>query len=349
MKIALVTGRCPPGECGVGDYTVCLADALRRIGLDAEVIEVGDWRLIGALKVRDSLHDFDFVHIQYPTLGFGYKLGPQTLSLLRSCVVTVHEASQRRVLRKLSLLPFMVRPQHVIFTSDFEREFVTRRVPWVAGISSVIPVLSNIRAFPGERQRTLREVVYFGLILPKKGLEQIVELSRLIKLRGLALKVRIIGRRRPEHIGYLEKLRSITAELPVIWDLELSEEQVAERLASSSVAYLPFPDGASERRTSLKAALANGVAVVTTRGSHTSANLENILRFSNNPEEALTAACSLMESEEERTNLARNAVQYLRRFTWEQVAQLHLAIYTSLVSLEYGSDPVEVESIQENP
>jgi len=45
----------------------------------------------------------------------------------------------------------------------------------------------------------------------------VVELSRLIKSGGLAFKVRIIGRPHPEHMEYFEKLRSATAELPVIW------------------------------------------------------------------------------------------------------------------------------------
>ena len=349
MKIALVTGPCPPRGCGVGDYTACLADALKRISLDAQVIQAGDWRLIGALNVRDTLQHFDLVHIQYPTLGFGYKLGPHALSLLRSCLVTIHEASQRRIWRKLSLLPFMVRPKHVIFTSDFERRFVTRRIPWVARISSIIPVASNIRTLIQERQRTLSEIVYFGLISPGKGLELIVELSRLIKSGGLALRVRIIGRPRSKHEEYLEKLRSVTAELPVIWDLDLSEEEVAERLASSAVAYLPFPDGASERRTSLKAALANGVAVITTLGSHTPETMKSSLRFSKSPKEALIAACSLIESKEERTKLAKNAAKYLRECTWERVAELHLAIYRSLLCSEHSSAPIKVKRVQEQP
>ena len=347
MKIALVIGSCPAGVCGVGDYTACLSDALAARGVEVRLVVSEDWRVVGASRVRDSLKDFDLVHIQYPTLGFGYKLGPHALSLLRSSVVTIHEASQRRILRKLSLLPFMVRPKHVIFTSEFERRFVTKRVPWVSRISSIIPVASNIRVFPQERERTLSEIVYFGLILPRKGLEEVVELSRLIKSGGLALKVRIIGRPRPEHMEYFEKLRFVTAELPVIWDLDLSEEQVAERLASSAVAYFPFPDGASERRTSLKAALANGVAVITTRGPHTPRNMESSLTFSKSPEEALIAACALIKSQEERTKLARNASEYLRQCSWGRVAELHLAIYRSLLLSERSSAPVKVNRVHE--
>jgi glycosyltransferase involved in cell wall biosynthesis len=349
VKIALVIGSCPPGVCGVGDYTACLSDALAARGVEVRLVVSEDWRVVGASRVRDSLRDCDLVHIQYPTIGFGYRLGPQALSLLRSCVVTIHEASQRRLLRKLSLLPFMVRPKHIILTSEFERRFVTKRAPWVSGISSIIPIASNIRAFPEQRQRTLSEIVHFGLILPGKGLEEVVELSRLIRSAGLDLKVRIIGKPRPERMEYFEKLRSETAELPVIWELDLGEEQVAERLASSAVAYFPFPDGASERRTSLKAALANGVAVVSNRGSHTPPNMESSLTFAESPKQALIAARALIESQEERTKLARNAGEYLRQCSWERVAELHMEVYTKLLSPKYGADPIKVRSVQENP
>ena len=351
MKVALITGPCPGGGCGVGDYTACLDKALNASGIESHLIASGDWNLPGAFRESRRLREqkFDILHIQYPSAGFGTQLGSQGLSLLQSCVVTIHEASQRHILRKLSLLPFMVRPKCLIFTSEFERRFVTKWVPWVSRISSIIPVASNIRAFPQERQRTLSEIAFFGLIMPRKGLEEVVELSRLLKSGGMALKVRIIGKPRPERMEYFEKLRSETAELPVIWDLDLSEEQVAERLASSAVAYFPFPDGASDRRTSLKAALANGVAVVTTRGSHTPANMESSLTFAENPKQALIAARALIESQEERRRLARNAGQYLRECSWERVAELHLAVYTKLVGPKYAADPIKVRSVQENP
>jgi glycosyltransferase involved in cell wall biosynthesis len=46
----------------------------------------------------------------------------------------------------------------------------------------------------------------------------------------------------------------------------LPEKAVAEYLAACDLALQPYPDGASSRRTSLMAALANGVPVVTTLG-----------------------------------------------------------------------------------
>lgn len=349
MRVALVTGVCPPGECGVGDYTACLDTTLRAGGVESHVIASDDWNVSGVLRVRRRLceQNFDIVHIEYPTVGFGHKLGPQVLSLLRGCVVTIHEASQRRFLRKLALFPFSLRPEHIIFTSRFERQFATTWAPWVSRISSVIPVPSNIRAFAQERQRALNEILYFGLITPGKGLEQVLELSTLIKSYGLPLTVRIIGRAPGKHVDYLERLRSSGGEdLPVTWDLDLGEEQVAERLASSSIAYLPYPDGASERRATLKAALANGVAVITTRGPQTPRNLEGLVTFCEAPAEALAAALFLLDHPNERARLVRNGDRYVGQCTWERIAELHLGIYRNLLSLCRGRDTLRLEGVE---
>ena len=107
MKVALLCGACPPGACGVGDYTVCLARALTERGIEAHVISSVSWNLLGAIKrsAGPGSLKFDVVHIQYPTVGFGGALSPQLLSLSQRCVITLHEASGAHILRKFALLP----------------------------------------------------------------------------------------------------------------------------------------------------------------------------------------------------------------------------------------------------
>jgi glycosyltransferase involved in cell wall biosynthesis len=329
VKVALVTGHCPPGECGVGDYTRCLGKALNASGVETRVITSGNWNLLGVFTASRCLREqkFDIVHLEYPTLGFGTKLGPQGLSLLQSCVITIHEASQWRIRGRLALFPFAVRPEHIIFTTPFERHFAATWAPWIARASSVIPVGSNIAAAAKEGQRTLSEVVYFGLISPRKGLEQVLELGNLIRLSGLPLVVRIVGQVPLKHAVYSDELRLKATGLPIIWDYNLGEEQTAERLAKASIAYLPYPDGASERRGALKAALLSGLAVITTRGPHTACDLEGVVRFCRSPEEALAEVLSLVESPEERSKMAVKAVQYGQQYTWERIAKLHLNVY----------------------
>jgi glycosyltransferase involved in cell wall biosynthesis len=334
VKVALVTGLCPSGECGVGDYTACLGKVLNASGAETHVIASGEWNLRGAFRVSRSLRKqkFDIVHIEYPTVGFGYRLGAQGLSLLQSCVITIHEASQRRILRKLALIPFTVRPKHIIFTSSFERRFCTSWAPWIARCSTVIPLGSNIMVAAKAGPHTLTEIVYFGLIVPRKGLERLLEFANLIRLAGLPLIVRVVGRVSLKHAAYFDQLRLKATGLPIVWDSNLGEAQIAERLAGAAIAYLPYMDGASERRTTLKSALLSGLAVVTTRGPHTPRDLEGVVRFCRSPEEALAEVRSLLASPEERTKMTVKAVEYGQRFTWENIAKQHLEVYHSLLS-----------------
>ncbi len=335
MRVGLLIGPCHVGQCGVGDYSACLCDALRANGIDANVVRSGDWRLHRVLATRDLLRslNFDIVHIQYPTSGFGVYLGPQLLSLLQPCVVTVHEASQRRIPRKLSLLPFAVRPQHVIFTSIVEQQYALKWAPWVSGRSSIIPVASAIPEAAHNVERAIAEIVHFGLIMPNKGLEQVLELAVLIKTSALPLEIHIVGQVPSRHTNYFSDLRAKAHDLPVVWHQGLSRERVAERLARSWIAYLPYPDGASDRRTSLRSTLLNGLAVITTKGTDTPSALDNIVRFCSSPRHALCAIRELVEDRQQLSAMSAKAISYSRQFSWERIAQQHLEIYSSALGL----------------
>lgn len=345
MKAALLCGPCPPGACGIGDYTVCLARALSLKGVQAHVISSGNWNLLGAIN-RDAGSrgaSFDVLHIQYPTVGFGWALAPQGLSLLQRCVVTIHEATRAHILRKLALLPFSIRPKQLIFTSECERQFALKWAPWISEVSCVIPITSNIGAVEEPSKRSLDEILYFGLIMPKKGLESVIALGELVKASRLPFRIRIMGSSPPKYAAYFEELKSKTSTLPIIWDHELSEHEVAKRLASSSIAYLPYPDGVSERRATFKAALLNGVTVITTRGQHTPSSFEELVSFCANPEEALAAAQFLSGNPVQRGRLADRARGYARQFTWDSIAEAHLALYQRTLSAECSRERIGLE------
>jgi glycosyltransferase involved in cell wall biosynthesis len=297
---------------------------LNGIGVQADVVSSTDFGLL-------TREHFDVVHIQYPTVGFGRTLIPQKLALLYKCVVTLHEASRAHILRKLSLPFFALRSRRLIFTTEIERRYATSRVPWISKFSCVIPLASNIPAFEGASRRNLNEIVYFGLIMPKKGLESVISLAGLIAAKELPFIVRIVGSSSSRYQEYLAQLKAVTSDLPVIWDFDLSEREVAHRLSSSAIAYLPYPDGASERRTTLKAAFLNGVAVITTRGPHTPASIKSLVRVCQSPEEALTAICSLREEQALREELADKGRRYGSQFTWERIALAHRLLYDSLL------------------
>lgn len=331
MKVGLVIGPCVPGECGVGDYTIRLQESLTALGVSATLLNRNDWcSRVGLAEARKP--DFDIVHIQYPTAGFGLSLSPQFFALLRPSIVTIHEMSQRRFLRKLSLAPFLIRPKRIIFTTKFELRYAQRWVPWISKRAAVIPVGSNIRQYSLVPQRSTTEIVHFGLIMPKKGVEDVLELARLIKASGLSHKISIIGKVPSRHSDYWQRLRNESSGLPITWEANLSDEGVARRLSESAIAYLPYPDGASDRRTTLKAALLAGMAVISNRGEHTSHALERAVRLCPTPTEALLTVRELCERPEDRLEMCRRAVHYSSSYSWERIAKRHIRVYKSVLS-----------------
>jgi len=334
MRIALITGSYPPDVCGIGDYTFRLAEALRQQGIAVEIVHGGSWRLHDTPRIFRHIRSLrpDIVHIQYPTIGFGAGLAPQLLSILVRGVVTIHEISRAHTLRKISLFPFSVRPLHVIFTTPYEQGFALSWAPWVARRSDVIPLGSNIAVGTSEKASDGEEIIYFGMIRPNKGIEQVLILAELIKRSSLPYRIRIIGKPYPGLTDYLEELRLRSRELPVTWSLDLSYEEVADILSQSLVAYVPFPDGASGRRGTLLALLANGVATITTGGSHTTRELDDVLELAHSPEQALARIRTILKDPELQRKLSNMGRRYARGFAWDRIAEQHISLYKGLIA-----------------
>jgi glycosyltransferase involved in cell wall biosynthesis len=332
-RVALVIGPCPYGMCGVGDYTRMLATALERHGLRAEVVESGGTAALMALRLNTAVKAFrpDVIHLQYPTAGFGKTVAPHIFSILNRSVLTVHELQLTHWLRQLSCYPLALRARHVIFTCESNRNYALPWAPWLEKKSSVIPLASNISAAGnGLNHRAPAEVIHFGLMRPNKGIEDVLEFARLAEARGFPLRVRVMGSSPPQHATYLSRVQKSARALSLIWDLNLSREAIAERLARATVAYLPFVDGASERRASLLAALANGVPVITTRGRFTPSGLDEAVRYCSTPDQAVAIAQAMIDAPADRENLAHRGREYAGKFSWENIAQAHVALYQRL-------------------
>jgi len=333
MKITFVTGSYPPDVCGVGDYTSHLAVALGRCGVKIEIVHDEDWRLIKVGRVQERIRslDSDLVHIQYPTGGFGIHLSPQFLSILSPCVITLHEISQAHILRRLALYPFSIRSLHIIITTDYDRNYALSRAPWIRRRSSVIPVGSNIVALDRKGGGTGDDIVYFGMIRPDRGIEDVLTLASLFKKKGLPHILRIVGKPHPNSSEYFAALQARSQGLPVVWDVGLSDERVAELLSRTRIAYMPFPDGASERRTSLFASLTNGVPTVTTKGAATPEGMEGAVAFSRNPHDAVEVINRILSDRSYRDELSVQARSYAQRFSWEVIAIQHRQLYEQLL------------------
>lgn len=340
LNIAIITGSYPPDVCGVSDYTERLEQHLRQSGVNVQIYTGKDWHLRHALKNSEQLANMgaDIIHMQYPSTGYGWTLGPQLMALAQPMVITLHEASQARILRRLSLYPFSIRSRSIIFTNEYEQAHAQRFAPWIKSRSRLIPIGSNVPVVAtSTNHRHSNTITYFGLIRPEKGLEEVLELARLIRREAQHWRVRIVGRLMPGYETYYEHLRSQSKDLPIDWLIGLSGNALSLALASSDIAYLPFPDGASERRGSLIALLANASAVITTKGPHTPSLIGQAALFASSPSEALQMISSL-KLDPTRKGLLQNAARtYARKFEWENIAFKHIELYEALVGCSTSS------------
>lgn len=330
MRVAFVTGPIPAGHCGVGDYTRLLGTAISRKGVDVVLFEAAG---ITALRAAMKKFNPDVIHLQYPTAGFGKGVTPQLFSCLVRSVLTLHEVEGRHLLRRLSLYPLWARALHVIFTCESNREYSLRWAPWLRESSSVVPLFSNIPVVDKQHcQGASAEIIHFGLIRPNKGIEDVLAFAKFASAEGLPLKVRIVGSTPAKHADYLLKVQVDSSNLPVTWDLNLSAEAVAQRLTRATIAYLPFPEGACERHTSILAALANGVPVITTRSKLTPPALSTAAKFCASPVEAVAVTKELLANPALRGTLSANARHYASRFSWDVIAESHIEIYQRIIA-----------------
>jgi glycosyltransferase involved in cell wall biosynthesis len=334
VKIAMIIGRCPEGQCGVGDYARVLAATLCQSGLTVEVLEKTP-RVNSAAGVARPATAFpaDLVHIQYPTAGFGKSLAPQLFSIRHRFLLTAHEFQDTHILRRLAFYPLFMRAQHLIFTTAENRDCALQWAPWLQRNNSVIPLSTNIpKAATRNGNTDGTEVLHFGLIRPGKGIEQVIEFARIARAERLPISVRIVGSPQAGDGTYLQTVRTAAVGLPITWELNLPAEEVAQRLGQAAIAYQPFPDGASEKRASLLAALANGAAVITTRGRYTPSALQDGVCFCSSPGEAVAAARKLLHDNALRNALSLKGQRYAQKFSWEQIAEAHIRLYQQLLS-----------------
>ena len=335
MKVLFVCGSYPPEKCANADTALIMVNLLKKNGLEIEVLSNIDWGLKRIFKIIRFAKKYkaDIVHIQYPGMGFKRSLVPQILAFItrKKSVITIHEVSQVHFLRKLSLLPYSF-CSHLIFTNDFDRSFYLKIFPWTSSEKSkVVPIGSNIQVFKdltyNERRRNV--ILYFGQIRPQKGLEKVIELAKLIKNNRLDLEVFIVGRTYNEFETYFNEIQNYSVGLPISWKLNLPEEDVSTLLGTILFAYLPFPDGASERRGSSFATMAHHMITFTTQSKITPYSLNSSVVFVNKPEEVLSyiAKTDILNVYQD---LAKNSDLFLQKYSWEKIIKDYIELFKTV-------------------
>lgn len=336
QSICLVVGDNHTSHCGVKDYACHLATALENIGLTVEISAPADWGVRSFLGFCETLRQrrFDIVHLQYPSIGHRKSLLPHLLGVMRAAtgfVVTLHEYSALPTQQRVSTHIFRGTADCILFTTELEMMNYGRS----GVIQRAIPIGSNVPAFSSELPR-LPNVLYFGQIRPGKGLETFLELARQSLQLGRPFKYQVIGTVPQRRTAYYKALRAKSVK-GVEWLIDLQFEEVAQLMAGSLAAYLPFPDGAKYSRGSLLAALTNGLPVITTIDAATPNEMRDLVLPSTGPIEALTHLEILYAQPAEVAALSYAEKQFAARFSWPHIARQHEQVYLETLSRVHAS------------
>lgn len=234
-----------------------------------------------------------------------------------------------------------------IATNEGDRVYLAR----VARRLVRIPIGSNItphdfspagraatRATWGMDDSTLL-LGYFGFLNRSKGGLLLIEVLARLAAHMPHARLLMIGERvgasDPSNYAYLQEVEAAVARHGltdrVTWTGSLPDAEVSAALYACDVLLMPYLDGASTRRGTLMAGLAQGCAVVTTTPSAPLPELRDgvsVLFVPPGDVDATTAAVlRLIHDPALAQRLRTGARQAAAAFTWESIADAHIRSY----------------------
>lgn len=241
--------------------------------------------------------------------------------------------------------------------------------------TALIPIGSNIPAASIRDARTLRTtygipadamlLTTFGLLNRSKGIETAIDALALLRQEGMNAYLLLIGAgagmndptNRATEAAIDRQCAAAGLTAFVRKTDQLPAAAVAEALAASDVCLLPYRDGASPRRGSLLAALAQGIPVVTTVPAP--GMYDGLPAFrdgevarcvpAGNARAVADATRAIYRDDALARRLRVGAAAYAARFAWPAIAAQTLALYESLgVAASAGTAvPVAVSGVEQ--
>ncbi|MFK8049186.1 MAG: glycosyltransferase [Halioglobus sp.] len=362
MTIVLVSGSCPPMQCGVGDYTARLALELSKLQPGAVGILTSDvtnresagednvsvhsvmpnWSLS---SLRILLHVLkrerpEIVHFQFPTAGYGKGLTPWLAPLVTSMmgynvVQTWHEGYTSRQIPTMLLKALA--PGRLIVVRENYAQLLRPWLRWILPLrkwtyiasTSTIPkhqltpeMKDNLRAKFPADKKLL---VFFGFVHRDKGVHRIFEVANPDQHHI------VIAGPMTYLDEYCSELRRQCAESRWASSVEttghLPQKEVANLLAIADAVVLPFEKGGGQWNTSIEAAKLNGAFVLTTSLTEMGYSPKTDTFFAT-PGDTLQMKEALAKRfsgsyQPDQTPSEENP--------WRRIAREHLSVYNSLL------------------
>jgi polysaccharide biosynthesis protein PslF len=222
--------------------------------------------------------------------------------------------------------------------------------------AAVIPIGSNIPAASCNDAASVRArysipddatlLTTFGLLNHSKGIDTAVDALGVLRRQGMDARLLLVGAgagandptNRATEAALDAQCAAAEVADAVARTGPLPADAVARVLAASDVCLLPYRDGASPRRGSVLAALAQGIPVVTTTpaphvydGLPEPCDGEVALFVPPDDSSALAGAVQrIINDDALAARLRASAAAYAAQFAWPAIAARTLAVYASL-------------------
>jgi glycosyltransferase involved in cell wall biosynthesis len=387
VKIAIISGSAGDGRCGVGDYAYELA---QHLALDADVHlyfsqghgpvdpphprlstlqlhPINGFSLFVTGQITEEMRqgEFDVVHIQYPSKGYGTSLGPgfipQNLSGMKSrsrLCVTLHEWSTSHPLRRLVMDQMLKAVDGALSTSALEMEAIAarlRREQRVVAIpvGNVLRSRAELDAVFDEAQdggppmvaapqagegRVPFSLFHFGLPAKNKGLNRLLFALQLLREELKVPAQLFLAGDFPPGDPLTEELLAQITELGLsegVVRLGYLEREELQRWAQKYMAgVFPFDEGYSSKRSSIAALSECDLPLVV--GSGSVEEHPYYAPLSNSPEDLAKLLAELLQGQLQKAwNLQiERQREFARRFRFSNIAQQHLTFYKGLRKID---------------
>lgn len=322
-------------------------------------IEHWDWHIFRTVPALATELGADWVHVQYQTAAFD----------MHPAINFAPWQWRRKGVRAAwtyhDLLPMYLFPkagrrlrawvtahpahfaERVITTTETDRQCLGQR-----GIDAIsIPIGSNIvsRSLTPEERRARRQkrgygdddlvLAYFGFLNQSKGVVELLRALHQLSQSRPTTQLLMIGARvgasDATNNDYAQKVEAAIhkhhLEARVQWTGNEPDEEVAADLNACDMLVLPFLDGASLRRGTLMAGLANGCAIVTTTPQSPLPELADGRDLLFAPVGNIAGLVAAVQRVADNPALAATLRDHARArshlFTWPEIARAHLTLY----------------------
>ncbi len=340
-------------------------DALQESTTVYPVLSGWNWRTWHEIRQFLATHPTDILHIQYQAAAFNLTGWVNYLPRLLQkqphrpkIVTTFHDLRipylfpKAGKLRQKAIFDLAKYSDAVICTNIEDAENL-RRHTWATHLSE-IPLGNNVplapppnfdRAVWRQKLGVSKDAIvmaYFGFLNESKGGEDLILLLDELLRRGenayLLMIGGDVGDSDPNNADYARRVRQMIAErglsARIITTGYVSLPDVSANLLAADIAVMPFRDGISFRRTTLIAALAHGLPVISTTPSINLPKIvdgENVILLSPRDVGAFANAVTRVTNDPTlKTQLQTGAKKLATRFDWQSIAAETLRVYQSL-------------------